>query len=73
MEATIYFILLSSTVLAQQTVQEQTTLKHERGSLMEFMLPAKYFRQLKEAKEQNGWGKVSLVRGMQQVKKKKKT
>lgn len=41
-EARECILLLSSTVLAQQTVQEQTNLEHKKGSLMEPALQGKY-------------------------------
>lgn len=66
-EAGECFLLLRSTVLAQQTVQEQTDLKEE--SLMEPALPGKYsimhlvkpLEHLCNTNQQNGLKKASRI------------
>lgn len=65
-EAGERFLLLSSTVLAQQTVQEQADLEHKRGGLMEPVLPGKYSimhllkprEHLYNTNQQKGWKKL---------------
>lgn len=66
-EARESFLLLSSTVLAQQTIQEQTDLKEE--GLMEPVLPGKYSimhlvkaqKLLYDTNQQNGLRTVSRI------------